>query len=173
MLQRLLLVAFMFVGTAVTSQAQKNPFAKIPYDSVVAYNFALHTVRPLRILNKDSTLNETTVLPGRKLTQVETKQLLKKLNDKDTYGGAPFACFEPRHAFLFYRKQSIVASIEICFECNTLLSTPEIPATHYYYNKGNQEYQNWGFSDSGLAWLMDYCKRIGLEVKPIVGRPKK
>ena len=170
---RRLLALVMFAGIAGHSEAQKDPFKNIRYDSVVAYNFALKTVRPLRILNKDSTLNETTVLPGRKLTRDETKQLLNKLNDKDTYGGPPFACFEPRHAFLFYRKKTIVASIEICFDCNTLLSTPEIPAVHYYYNKKNKEYQNYGFSDQGLAWLMDYCKRIGLEVKPILGRPKE
>ena len=169
---RLLVVLSLLAGIAGQSEAQKNPFANIRYDSVVAYNFN-EFARVRTILNKDSTLDKSTVLPGKKLKPEHVKWLLTRLNDKNTYGGVVFACFDPRHSFLFYRGKSIVAMVEICFDCNTLRSNPTIPAEKYYYNKKGQESMNWGFSDDGLKWLMDFCKGLGLEVNPILGRPPK
>jgi len=167
-----LLVLFLVAGMAGHCKAQKDPFTNIRYDSVVAYYFNEYA-RVRSILTKDSTLDKSTVLPGKKLKSEHVQWLLTRLNDKDTYGGVVMACFDPRHSFLFYRGKSIVAMVEICFDCNTLRSNPEIPAEHYYYNKQNKEVMNWGFSDKGLEWLMQFCRGLGLEVKPILGRPPK
>jgi hypothetical protein len=165
------ILSLLFVVGFLPGSGQSNPFAAIRYDSVVAYNFALNDHRVHAILEKDSTLNKTTVLPGRKLTQKEIKSLVKTLVSIDTYGGTSYACFDPKHAFIFYREKRIVALVEICFDCSNIRSTPHIPATSYHFNKSGQQYNNYGFSKSGEKWLMDFCRSIGLVVKDILPRP--
>lgn len=142
----------------------QDPFAKISYDSVVAYNFAM--VRPrVTILQKDSTLDNTTVLPGHKLERGQVKNLLKIVNNKKTYGGTPFACFDPKHAFIFYRGKSIVGLIEICFVCNFLRSSPQIPALLQYMNNGEAGVLDYGFSEKGVKQLRELCLDVGLREK--------
>src|SRR5436190_12861743 len=108
-----ILLTSIFIATH--TYGQTNPFARIRYDSVVAYNFALNDPRVHTILKKDSTLDKTTIRPGKKLTLSQTKSLIKTITDTLTYGGVAYACFEPKHAFIFYKKSSIVALVEICF----------------------------------------------------------
>lgn len=143
--------------------AQDNSFAAIIYDSAVGYNFAMTRMRTT-ILRKDSTLDETTILPGKRLSPAEVDGLLKIVNNKRTYGGAPFACFEPKHAFIFYRRNSIVGRIEICFACNNIRSSPDIPAVNYYFNKSGMTVARYGFSERGSKKLKEFCRRIGLRV---------
>ena len=143
-----------------------DPTEKFPaYDSVLIYNFGLRSPPVRSILNPDSTLQKTTVLPGKKLSPQQTTQLLDKLNDKRTYGGAPMACFEPRNAVIFYHRGKINALIEICFVCNNMRSYPEIAAQNYYFNKKNQTIQNYGFSEKGATWLKEIFVQAGLNVK--------
>jgi hypothetical protein len=151
--------------------AQSNPFADIDYDRVIGYNFAMHDSRVHTILNKDSTLDKTTILPGKQLTSKQTKALIKTITDTLTYGGVAYACFDPKHAFIFYRKSSIVALVEICFACSSIRSTPEIPAVGYCARKTDHRFSNYGFSKSGENSLMDFCRKLGLEVSPVLPRP--
>jgi hypothetical protein len=148
-----------------TSAPAYSPTERFPaYDSVLVYNFGLRSPPVRSIFNPDSTLHKTTVLPGKKLSSRQTIQLLDKLNDKRTYGGAPMACFEPRHAVVFYHKGKIPALIEICFVCNNMRSYPEIAAQNYYFNKKNQTIQNYGFSEKGAAWLKEFFVQAGLKL---------
>jgi hypothetical protein len=149
----------------LTCASGQNPFAKIKYDSVVAYNFALKDSRVHAILNKDSTLEKSTVLPGRKLIANETAELLGILNNKKTYGGPVMACFDPKHAFIFYREKRIVGLIEICFDCNFLRSTPELPAMRSWQDFEKDQVMDWGFNRSSGKKLRDFCRRLGLETK--------
>jgi hypothetical protein len=167
----LLTILIMLSISGAACLAQSNPFAGIRYDRVIGYNFAMHDGRVHTILNKDSTLNKTTILPGKKLTSKQTKSLIKTITDTLTYGGVPYACFDPKHAFVFYRKSSIVALVEICFACSNIRSTPEIPAVSYYPRKTDHQYSNYGFSKSGENSLMDFCRKLGLEVPPVLPRP--
>lgn len=153
-------IATVCLGTSSNINGQ-NPFARITYDSVLAYNFALTNHRVHAILTKDSTLDKSTVLPGRKMTVNQTSDLLNVLNKKSTYGGPVFACFDPKHAFVFYRQEKIVGLIEICFECNYLRSTPELPAMKAW--QGQEATMNWGFNKSSGKWLRGFCRSLGLE----------
>jgi hypothetical protein len=168
-MNRLNFIIFGIINTACLGQS--NPFAGIRYDSVIGYNFAMHDARVHTILNKDSSLNKTTILPGKKLTSRQTTSLIKTITDTLTYGGVAYACFDPKHAFIFYRKSSIVALVEICFACSNIRSTPDIPAVGYYARKTDHQFSNYGFSKKGENSLMDFCRKLGLEVPPVLPRP--
>jgi hypothetical protein len=60
---RALYVVVLLASLVQTAYCQ-NLFAKIKYDSIVAYNYALHDSRVHAILKKDSTLDKSTVLSG-------------------------------------------------------------------------------------------------------------
>lgn len=154
-------ITIIALSVIITVQATgQNPFAKIKYDSVVAYNFALGDSRVHAILKKDSTLDKSTVLPGHRMTPKETAELLGMLNNKKTYGGPVMACFDPKHAFIFYRKKKIVALIEICFDCNYPRSTPELPAMKAW---GKGDVMDWGFNKASGKKLRDFCRKLGLK----------
>lgn len=154
--------AALIILVVATEAAAQDPFSKLNYDSVVAYNFGLRGRYLPTILLKDSTLDRSTILPGRKLSSQETSQLLARLNNKRTYGGAPMACFEPKHAFIFYGGTGIKGMIEICFQCNNIRSTPDIPAVSDYFNKSGKTIQNYGFSERGVKWLKKFCAGLGM-----------
>jgi hypothetical protein len=159
-----------WIAINTSCYGQSNPFEKIDYDSLVGYNFALRDTRVQTILGKDRTLDKTTIFPGTKLRESQSKSLIRIITDTLTYGGASYACFEPKHAFIFYKHSSIVALVEICFACNNVRSTPAIPAVDYYAMKSDHQLSNYGFSNKGAKRLMDLCKKIGLEVPGIPTR---
>jgi hypothetical protein len=135
----------------------------VEYDSAVAYNLGLRST-PRSILNKDSTLHKSTVLPGHRINEKQIIRIIDILNDNSTYGDEPYACFEPKHAVVFYHKGRISGLIQVCFGCNNLVSTPEFPAMKYHYRKAKMEYLNYGFSKKGVKKLKKYFESVGLKV---------
>lgn len=144
------------------SMPEPPPF-HVEYDSAVAYNLGLRE-SPRSILNKDGSLHKSTLLPGNHVDEKEIATLLKILNDNATFGGDPYACFEPKHAVLFYKHGKVSGSIQVCFGCNNLVSNPEFPAMNYHYRKVKGAYQNYGFSKKGVKKLKKYFKDVGLKV---------
>lgn len=118
------LLLFFFNGREIT-----NPFKSLAYDKVLAVDFNGEHEMPL-------------VLPNGKLTQeisqravLNAKQvdyITGVISDTTTYGYNTAACFEPHFGLVFYSHDSIVAHVSVCFECNSLYTSIEIPATHYY-----------------------------------------
>jgi hypothetical protein len=143
----------------------KNPFYKLSYTKVVAYNFALKGSYGERgsILTENGNLDRSAVLPGRNLSKEETAILILALTDTSTYGGTSAACFEPRLAFVFYKESKIVGCVNVCFECNYLHSAPEIPAQNYYNHKiGDYVVPSYGFSKQGRKRLVKLCKTLNM-----------
>jgi len=163
----LYLIVFVFIVNSaafcqelkiVKKSQLKNPFKKLKYTKVIAYNFALKgSHEQYSIIKEDGKLDYTTVLPGRILLIEEVDSLITTLADTSTYGGGIAMCFEPRLAFVFYNDNSIVACIDVCFECNYLTSTISIPAKDYY-NK-NFDY---GFSKFGRKRLIAFCRKLNM-----------
>ncbi len=92
------------------------------YDRVVGYQFfnpwgplkegspildeGFHADKLARLKRKDIRLNAS-----------QTSRLIEaSLNLPDN--GAPAACYYPHHIFVFYKDTSVVAAIEVCFECH-------------------------------------------------------
>jgi hypothetical protein len=159
-----------------------NPFAKLKYDSVVAYNYNTddeYNYDEELIVNKK--INKGVgITCTKKLDKEEIKQITDILIDTATYGNGTAACFEPRFALIFFKKAKIVAVIEICLECNRLSSSVEIYAqtrqfyvsiddkevAYYDAPKHIREDKNTtirpytGFTKDGRKRINDFCKQI-------------
>lgn len=164
-----LLLVLLMVGFNAHAQDQDSvevmpepPPFQVTYDSAVAYNLGLRAT-PRSILNKDSTLHSSTVLPGKRVSEKNIRKLIDILSTNRTYGGEPYACFEPKHAVVFYRRGKVSGLIQVCFGCNNLVSNPEFPAMTYYFRKTGTGFQNYGFSKRGANKLRKYFSSVGLK----------
>ena len=148
-----------------------NPFDTLKYNRVVAYSFNVgkYTPEPTSIVidKKTGKLNSTLSYPWKEITGHLADKLIYTLTDTATYGNSKSACFQPRLGVVFYNDKKIVASVDICFECNYLSSDPFIPAT-YYYNEDISTDEDFlvmmknGFSERGFSQLVSLCQEIGL-----------
>ena len=71
----------------------------------------------------DKSVKKQVILDG---TTINT--LNKKLGQKQSYGGGQASCFDPHFAFVYYLKNKPVAEVMVCFSCNKLISSLDIPA---------------------------------------------
>ena len=184
----------LLVGVAL-SQGKKrleklvpDPFQNLHYTKVVLYNFNLGDSAYMRSQDlisiiEGGKLHKTTVLPGKELDSMQLKKLFGIINNKKTYDGPWAACFVPRHGVVFYNSSdSVVGYIDICFECNYLLSSFQIPASGYYAGpEGEVYYRNYkriknveeafkkdliqqkGFNKVGRKKLIDFCNEVGMQ----------
>jgi len=69
-----------------------------------------------------------TILKQVQLDTATTKKLNAKLGDKKSYGNGTAVCFDPHCGFVYFLKGKPVGQITICFGCNRLYSSIDIPA---------------------------------------------
>ena len=93
---------------------------------------------------------------------LKEKTLIDYLTSKSTYGEATAACFQPHFALVFYKDNKIINQINVCLDCNYLISDIAIPAeTHKKVNAGTkEEYAITGFTDKGKKAIIDLCKEL-------------
>ena len=175
--QLLFIILIFFIQTGFSQNIKtikksdlKDPFVRLKYTHVIAYNLALPGYIKAKdedpissILYKEGKLDKSIVLPEKKLNKLQINNIIQIVVDTSTYGGTNAACFEPRLAFLFYNENKIVASINVCLECNFLESIPFIPATNYYYYKSDEYIiPRPGFSKSGRSRLKHICNDLDM-----------
>lgn len=66
--------------------------------------------------------------PGKLLSRSQISRLLSTLNAPKSYSALVSSCFDPHHLFEFYRRDTPVASVAVCFLCSGISSTPLVPA---------------------------------------------
>lgn len=169
LLPALILILGTTVERKIKNQLQ-NPFDKLQYDKVVAYDYDGQVERPI-VTEK----GELVKFDGRHGAIFMTKELTKKqisefnqiTGDTATYGGIPASCFDPHLGIVYYMKNKIVGHISICFGCNFLQASIEIPATNFkkYIVQGDtpMELTAYGFSKLGATKLSNFCKSLGFD----------
>ncbi len=156
------LLLFFFNGREIA-----NPFKTLVYDKVIAVDFNGEHEMPL-------------VLPNGKLTQeisqravLNAKQvdyITGVISDTTTYGYNTAACFEPHFGLVFYSRDSIVAHVSVCFECNSLFSSVKIPAeTYYNIDDGDLTLPRHGFSPKGRIAINKLVEELGFSHTIIPG----
>ncbi len=80
------------------------------------------------------------------LDNVSKKKIFEALFVDEEVDDSPSACFDPRHAILFYNKEDIIAYMEICFHCNNARADFK----HSYYNLDELEKI---FKNSGVKYF--------------------
>lgn len=152
----------------ILTKAQSNPFEKLEYNKVVAYEYqgegGLLIQRCLK--NKKEKINKSLVL-----TETQTTKLEKILTSENGYGNTIMSCFDPHLGIVYYHNEDIVATINICLDCNYLISSENIPATELKMIKVSDDYSYpaKGFSKSTRKEIYNYIKSLGFEnyLKPL------
>ena len=153
---KILLLTFSTVASAQNS----NPFDTIDYDKVIAYEFNGSGARMIKYcLKRDLKRISDSVAVSRK----KIRKLEKVLSANKSYGGTTATCFDPHLALVYYKNQQIVATVDICLDCNSLLPSFEIPATKHKMIKIDDDYSYsaHGFSKSARKSIHQFCTKIG------------
>lgn len=81
----------------------------------------------------------------------KTREILKILNDNSTYGNEDISCFDTDYSLVVMKGKTIIGYINFSFNCNKLISNPEIEARTAKSKDGLRKV---GFSDSGKNKLL-------------------
>ena len=143
------------------------PFDKLDYDKVIAYDFA-GSEEPYPSVIDEKGKFVPVVLGQQFLTQKQADKILSTLTSKSTYGEATAACFQPHFALVFYKVNKMINQINVCLDCNYLISDIAIPAeTHKKVNAGTKdEYAITGFTKPGKKAIIDLCKQLHFYYRP-------
>jgi hypothetical protein len=167
-----------------------DPFLRLSFDKVIAYNMFYDTVRNEKLYSTGQFANglenfkyATTFFPTRSkassrrnVDKALTKEFIAIVSDPSTYGEGYADCFTPRLGLTFFKDEKEVFSVLICFECGFLESTSTLPAARHYYreipsieqdNEGNDRkitvirYKK-GFSKKGKDRLLKLCGKLNM-----------
>ncbi len=139
----------------LTICAQNNPFEKLKYDKVIAYEFngnGMRTIDRVLIGDRERLENQTTL----DSTQIEKFENI--ISEGDAYGRSTAACFDPHFAVIYYLGDSIVAQVDVCLMCNYLISSEKIASVYQYMMDEGTEFERplKGFSKSTRKALDEY-----------------
>ena len=146
-------------ATITRSNTTLLPFKNLQYNKVIAYDYEGNEEPFGSITSKDGKFIPV-VLKQKSLNQKQTEQLIRILTDQKTYGKGTAACFNPHMAVVFYDGKKIVFKADICFGCNYLIPSKEIPAMHHKkitFDDGTFYYAV-GFTETGKKKIKDLAK---------------
>jgi len=154
------IIFFYLVLLPTLAFGQWNPFEKLAYDKVVAYEY--QGEGELLIENCLETEKEK-INKNVTLTEKQIEKLEALLTSEKSYGNTTMACFDPHFAIVYYLKEKIIGSISICLECNYLMSSEIIPATELKMIKVSDDYSYpaKGFSKTARKEIYSYINDIG------------
>ena len=138
-----------------------KPFDKLDYDKLIAYDFAGSEEPYPAVIDRQGKFVPV-ILGQQYLSQEQADNILSTLTNKSTYGEATAACFQPHFAMVFYKENKMINQINVCLDCNYLISDIAIPAvTHKKVNAGTKdEYAITGFTEKGKKAIKDLCKEL-------------
>lgn len=154
--------------TPILTFGQSNPFNKLNYDKVIAYEYQGEGGLLIEICLKEEKdkINKT-----KTLTNKQTEKLETILTSEKGYGNTTMACFDPHFAVIYYLNEKIVGTISICLDCNYLISSEKIPATELKMIEISDDYSYpaKGFSKNTRKEIYEYIKGIGFTkyLKPL------
>jgi len=119
-----LIFLIFFTSINATCQQTKS-FATLKYDKVILYNFNPNQ-NITSIIQDDGKLTES-ITKQIVLEQSLVDALNKKLGQRGSFGGGTRSCFLPHAGIVYYLKDTAVAYLNICMDCNRIFSN--IPIT--------------------------------------------
>ena len=162
------IIIFLIFIIPIFTLGQSNPFDKLDYDKVIAYEFQGNGELLIEncLKNEKEKINKT-----KTLTEKQTEKLETILTSEKAYGNTTMSCFDPHFAVIYYLNEKIVGTINICLECNYLISSEKIPATELKMIKISDDYSYpaKGFSKNTRKEIYNYIKGIGFTkyLKPL------
>lgn len=138
------------------------PFNSLQFNKVIAYDFEGNEEPYSSIIKNGDYV--PVILKQQHLDKQQIVLFLNTLTDTTTYGETTFACFNPHFSLVFYNNDKIVNVIDVCLDCNYLISRNVIlPATEFHKaNSGTKdEHPLNGFSNDGKQAIKTLCKELG------------
>jgi hypothetical protein len=152
-------VLFFLLLSLKGGKESTDPFSKLNYDKVIAYDFnGEHEMQLVSNGKITAEVYKKTILSSSQIIYIDNV-----LADTITYGGQIAACFEPHFGIVYYRHDTIIGNISVCFDCNQLESSFEIPAEHYYDiidSVDNLHLPRYGFSKQGRKKINKLVKEL-------------
>jgi hypothetical protein len=130
-----------------------KPFDKLVFNKVIAYDFSGSEEPYPSVFDKNGYFIPI-IEKQKALSKTQAENVIRFLTDKKTYGGGEAACFQPHLGIVFYNGKKPVFTVDICLDCNYLLSTEVIPSEEA---NGNAR----GFSNSGKRKIKELGKELG------------
>lgn len=140
----ILFISLLISFLSFSQQNKVQTFGKIKFDKITAYNFEGDGEN---ILDEKRQLQKKMIKKERNLSSTQINYLHTNLKDTKNFGGIYAACFNPHLAVVYYLKDKIVGSIDICFECNYFEST--------FFNSKNS-----AFSKIGKKNFEKFCEEL-------------
>ncbi|MUU79900.1 hypothetical protein [Winogradskyella endarachnes] len=153
-------ITFLIFLIPILTIGQSNPFEKLKYDKVVAYEYQGEGGLLIeRCLDEENDKINKTL----NLTEKQTKNLEIILTSEKAYGNTTMSCFDPHFAVIYYLKEKVVGTINICLDCNYLIASEKIPATELKMIKISDDYSYpaKGFSKKTRKEIYEYIKGLG------------
>lgn len=147
--------------TVKPNYANGIPFAKLDYNKIIAYDF-LGSEEPYPSVIDKNEKFVPVIIGQQYLNQEQADKILSTLSKNSSYGESTAACFQPHFALVFFKDNQKVNQINVCLDCNYLISEINIPAeNHKKVNKGTKdEYSIFGFTKSGKTAIINLCKEL-------------
>lgn len=143
-------------------ESKAFPFDHLKYEKVVAYDFKGHGEHALVVDGKFNPYH-LEIYKQMELNAAKLKELRSTLIDTSTYGGVTAACFEPHFALVFYQGSKVVGHINVCMQCNYLISSHTIPAVNSHANPICNACYFHGFSKIGRKKISAYIRDLGFD----------
>lgn len=152
-----------YIPTAIIIKPNpKNgvPFDTLNYNKIIAYDFVgFEEPYPSVIDEKGKFV--PVVLAQKALSQEQADKILSALASNSTYGEVTAACFSPHFALVFFKNDILINQINVCLDCNYLLSGLNIPAqTHEKVKIGKEKIPSVGFTKSGRMAIINLCREL-------------
>ncbi len=148
-----------------TKSKYRTPFDTLKFDKVIAYDFDGNEEPYPSVVNHRNGKFAPVILRQVDLKENQIDFLLDFVTDNKTYGEATAACFIPHLGFVFYEGEKRKFVIDVCLDCNYLISTTEIPATQHKkmeFEDGSS-YGLRGFSEKGKEKIIELSKQLNLD----------
>jgi len=142
---KILTITLLLLAAVCNAQ---NPYAALSCDSVVIVDYGNMQTEDTNI-EKYSNGYRFMHIPSKAktLTKGETDELIERIGKKSSYGVEHATCYMPHLAVMFMKNGYAVEYVEVCTECNRLVSSLELEATKqgptdvgegqvYYLNSG-------------------------------------
>ena len=127
MLKRKLIIGLIFciLASAFTLRTNQRNFKGTLFDSVMITEFSPPTEAPFPSQRKDLLKQKPDTAATKlkaMLTKPESEEIYRLLTDKKSYNSKASVCWMPHLGIYFLNKGVIVNYIEVCLDCNKLMS---------------------------------------------------
>ena len=90
------------------------------------------------VVNPDSIKERIT------LDKTQSESIFELLINSTCEDSSSAACFEPRHALIFYNGKKVIAYLELCFSCHSYETSGNFEVNHFCFSSLRTEFEKIG-----------------------------